>query len=80
MSLALKFYRKDELLVDGLFRDVCVELLRFDEPQEQFVDDLKMRPGQFQDRFVFFRIVHFAGWVQSRGKGPEEVDGNLVRI
>jgi hypothetical protein len=41
---------------------------------------LKMRPGQFQDRFVFFRIVHFAGWVQSRGKGPEEVDGNLVRI
>jgi len=47
-------------MINILFRNVCVEILALDEAQEELVDNLNVRPGNFQNRFILFRIKCFA--------------------
>ena len=41
---------KHELMVDVRFGNVGVEVLAFDEAQEELVHDLDVRPSDFQTR------------------------------
>ena len=56
-----------ERLVDVSLGEVRVEVWAFDEAEEEFVDDLEMRPGELEDGFVFFRVEGVACWVDGRG-------------
>lgn len=56
-----------EGLVDVSFGEVRVEIGAFDEAEEEFIDDLEMRPGELEDGFVFFRVEGVAGRVDGRG-------------
>ena len=47
--------------------------------EEEFVNDLEVRPGKLKDGFIFFRIVSVACRVDRRGYGTEEVGGKLTQ-
>jgi hypothetical protein len=69
----------DKLVVDVFLGIVNVEFRRFQETKEEFIHNLEMGPGQFQDRFVFFRIKCIADRIDLRRYGSEEVDDKLSR-
>jgi hypothetical protein len=54
-------------LVDISLGEVRVKVWAFDEAEEEFIDDLEMRPGKLEDGFVFFRIESIACWIDGRG-------------
>jgi len=56
-----------ERLIDVSLSEVRVEVWAFDEAEEEFVDDLEMRPGELEDGFVFFRVEGVTCWVDGRG-------------
>ena len=56
-----------EGLIDVSLCQVRVEIWAFDESEEKFVDNLKVRPCQFKDRLVFLRIEGVANRVYRRG-------------
>ena len=68
---------EDEVLVNVALGKVRVELRAFDETQEEFVNDLEMRPSEFEHRFIFFRVESVTGGVHGRGYRSEEVGGKL---
>ena len=57
---------QNKTMVDVGFRDVGVEVLALYEAKEELVHHLNVRPGDFQHRFVFFRVEGFTlrvhGW------------------
>jgi hypothetical protein len=56
-----------EGLIDVSFGQVRVEIWAFDESEEKLIDNLKVRPCQFKDGLVFFRIKGVADRVYGRG-------------
>lgn len=64
-------------MIDMAFGIVNVKFGRLEESQKEFVDDLQMRPGQFQDRFVFFGVKGVAHRVHLRRDRAEQIDGKL---
>lgn len=68
---------EDELLVNVSLRNVGVEVGALDEAQEEFVDDLEMRPGELEDRLVLLGVVRVACGVDGGRDGTEEVGGEL---
>ena len=66
-----------ERLVDVSLGKVRVEIWAFDEAEEEFVDDLEVRPGEFEDGFVLFRVEGITCWIDRRGYRTEEVGGKL---
>ena len=68
---------QDERLVDVPFGQVRIEIRTFDKAQEEFVDDLEVRPGKLKNGFIFFWIVSVACGVDRWGYGAEEVGSKL---
>lgn len=68
------------MLVDVPLGDVGVEIGAFDKPQEELVHDLKMRPSELKDRFVFFGIVGVSSRVNRRRDRSEQIGRKLCRI
>lgn len=68
-----------ESLVDISLGEIRIEIGTLDEAQEEFVNDLEMRPGELKDGFVFFWVVSVACRVDRRGYGTEEVGGKLTQ-
>lgn len=66
-----------ELAVDEALGDVRREVGRFEKAQEEFVDDLQMRPRRLQCRLVFFGIEFGSVRVRRRRQRAEEIDGEL---
>jgi hypothetical protein len=62
-------------MIDVTLRDVCVEVLAFDEPQEELIYNLNVWPSDFQNRLVFLRIECFALGSQRWGDGTKQVLG-----
>jgi hypothetical protein len=58
---------EDKRLIDVSLCEVGVEIWALHKAQEEFVDNLEMRPGQLEDWFVFLWIESIAGWVDGRG-------------
>jgi hypothetical protein len=55
------------------FGDVCVEVLTFDETEEEFVDHLDVRPCYLQHGLVFFGVERFALRVHRWWNGSKQV-------
>ena len=66
-------------MVDIPLGNIRVEIRAFDEPQEELVDDLEVRPGELQDRFVFFGVKCVAGRIYRRGYRTKKVGSELGR-
>lgn len=66
-----------EWLIDVPFCEICVEIWTFDKTKEKLVDNLEMRPGEFEDRLIFLRIECVSGGVDGRGYRAKEVDSKL---
>lgn len=66
-----------ELAVNEALSDVRGEVWRFEKAQEEFVDDLQMRPRRLQGRLVFFGIELGPVWVRRRRQCAEEIDSEL---
>lgn len=61
----------DESLIDVLFAHVGLKLGRLEEAQEEFVDNLKMRPARLERRLVLF-LVGLAGRLVRVGRQRAE--------
>ena len=68
-------YVEHEAVVYIRLGNVCVEVLTFDEAEEELVNDLDVGPRYFQDRLVFFGIKGLALGVHRRRDGTEQVLG-----
>lgn len=68
---------KQEWLVDVPFCEIRVKVGAFNKTKEKLVDNLKMRPGEFENRLVFLRIECVSGGVDGRGYRAKEVDSKL---
>lgn len=55
--------RYNERLINIPLRNIGIEVGTLHEAQEEFVDDLKMGPGELQNRFVFLRVESIASRV-----------------
>ena len=66
-----------EWLVDVSFCKICVEVWALDETKEKLVDDLKMRPGEFEDRLIFLWIECISSRIDRRGYRTKKVDSKL---
>ena len=64
-------------MVDVSLGEVGIEVWTFDEAEEEFVDNLKMWPGEFEDGFVFFWVKCITCGVDGRGYRTEEVGSKL---
>lgn len=51
---------QNELMINVRLCYVCTEVRRFDEAQEEFVNDLEVWPGNLEDGFVLFRVESFS--------------------
>lgn len=60
-------------MIDVAFRNVCVEILAFNEPQEKFIYNLDMRPSNFQDGLIFLRVKSLALKRQRWRNGTKKV-------
>ena len=61
------------MLIDISLSDIGVEIRRFDETEEKFVNNLEMRPGEFQNGLILFRVKGISGRVNLRGYRTEEI-------
>ena len=71
---------EDEVLVNVALGKVRVELRAFDETQEEFVNDLKMRPCKLENRLILFRIKCVSRRVGLRGYRTEEIRCKLGKL
>lgn len=80
--LGVKEFKKieHEWLIDVPFCEVGVEVGTFDKSKEELVDDLKMRPGEFEDGLIFLWIECVPSGVDGRGYRAEEVDSKLRKV
>ena len=60
-------------MVDVLLGNVGIEILALDESEEEFIDNLDVRPRDFQHRLVLLRIKRLSLRVHGRGDRPEEI-------
>lgn len=60
-------------MVNILLSNVRVEVLALNKSQEELVNNLDMRPGNFQYRFIFLRIKSFALRVYRWWNGSKQV-------
>ena len=67
------FYLENETVVDVLFCDVRVEVLAFNETEEELINNLNVRPSDFEYRFIFFGIEGIALRIHRRRNGAEEI-------
>lgn len=74
-----KSHLEDKLLVDVPLGDVGVEVGALDEPQEELVDDLEVRPRELEHGLVLLGVVRVAGRVHRRRDRAEQVRRELVR-
>ena len=77
--LRIKEFEKieHERLINVPFCEVRVKVRAFNKSKEKLVDNLEMRPGELEDRFVFLRIECVASGVDRRGYRAKEVDTKL---
>jgi hypothetical protein len=68
---------QDETLIDIPLRDVCVEVGRLDKSEEEFIDDLEMRPGKLENWLVLLRVIRVSSRVDGRRDGAEQVRSEL---
>jgi len=64
-------------LIDKAFSEVGVKVGTFDKTKEKLVDDLEMRPSEFENRLVFLGIKSIPCRVYGRGYGAKEVGSKL---
>jgi hypothetical protein len=69
-----------EWVIDVPFCEIRVEVGAFNKSKEKLVDDLKMGPGEFEDRLVFLWIECVASGVDGRGYRAKEVDSKLRKL
>lgn len=60
-------------MVDVLLRDVRIEVLALDEAEEELIDDLNVRPSDFEHRLIFFRVEGITLRIHWRRDGAEEI-------
>ena len=60
------FYLEDKFCVDVGLCGGDVEIGRLDEAEEEFVDDLQMRPCGFHHRLILFGIKDIANGIRRR--------------
>lgn len=58
--------------------NVCVEILALNKAQKELINDLNVRPGNFQDGLVLFRVKSFALGIDRGRDGAEEVFGKHI--
>jgi hypothetical protein len=66
-------YLENKMMVNVLLSDVRVEVLAFNEAQEEFVDNLNMRPSDLEDRLIFFWVEGLALRVHRRRNWTEQI-------
>jgi hypothetical protein len=66
---------QDKAVIDVSLGYVGVEVLTLDEPEEELIYNLDMRPGNFQDRFIFFGVKCLALRIHWRWNRAEQVLG-----
>lgn len=71
---------QDKWLVDVSLGQICVKVRAFNEAQKEFVYNLKMRPRELEDGFIFFRIESVACGVDRWGYRAEKVGGKLDKV
>ena len=62
-----------EAVIDKCLGDIGVEILALDEPQEEFVHHLNMRPSHLKHRFVFLGVKGLTLRVHGWWDGSEQV-------
>lgn len=60
-------------MVNVLLRDIRIKIRTLDETQEELIYNLYVRPGDFQNRFIFLWVEDFSLWVDRRWYRPEQV-------
>lgn len=71
---------EDEWVIDVPFCEIRVEVRAFNKSKEKLVDNLKMRPGELEDRLVLLWIECVPGGVDGRGYRAKEVDSKLGQL
>ena len=66
---------ENEAVVDICLGDVGIEVLALDESEEEFINDLDVRPGNLQNRLVLLRVKGLSLRVHWRRNRTEEVLG-----
>ena len=69
---------QNKAMVDISLCDICIEILALDKPQEKLVYDLDMRPSDFQDGLILFRIKSLALRRNRRRNRSEKIAGKHV--
>jgi hypothetical protein len=59
------------MVVNVLLSNVCVEVLAFNEAQEELVNNLNMWPSDLEHRLVFFWVECLALWIHWRRNWTE---------
>ena len=72
-QLASTTYLKNEAVVNELFCNVGVEIRTLNKSQEEFVDNLDVRPGHFQDWLVLFGVEGFSLGIHRWWYGTEQI-------
>lgn len=71
-------YLKNEMVIDVRLCNIGIKICTFDKPEEKLVDDLDMRPCDFENRLVFFRVKGITLWVDWGRKRPKEILGEHI--
>lgn len=68
---------ENEGLIDVSLGEVRVEVRALDETEEELVYDLEVRPCEFENRLVLFRVEGVARGINGRGYSSEEIGREL---
>jgi hypothetical protein len=69
---------QDKRLIDILLADIGAKVRVLHESEEELVDDLQVRPSEFEYGFVFFRVESVAGRVDLGRDRTEQVARELA--
>ena len=75
MGVGVATNLQDKLVVDVLLCNVRVEILALDEPEEELVHNLDVRPCNFEHRLVLLGIERISDRVDGGWNRPEEILG-----
>jgi hypothetical protein len=64
---------QDKRLIDILLADISAKVRVLHESEEELVDDLQVRPSEFEHGFVLFRVESVSGRVDLRRDRTEQV-------
>lgn len=65
-------------MVNIPLRDVGVEVGGLDKAQKELINDLEVRPSEFEHRFIFFGIKCIACWIDLWWDRSEQIGGKLA--